>query len=549
MSENENHEQGSAPESPDDVIRIPTAVVDGTPVDMSAPIVDSVGQAIDTAEAASSITPVPADEPPLEAPEESFVHIERRLGANPNAEQTRAVREPLKPGTRVTPDSALSILGVDIPELNHLADQNYKNSDFVSNESGANWLERVVEAQRFFHQGQALLGSLQRPDSMWRQSVTSGGQQLTAGLPRFEGAEGGSKLTGDHAVMKMQAVLGIGAIVRVPLWHSGLWVCLKAPTEAALLELDRRIAAEKVLLGRVTNGLLFSNTSVYVTSYLVNFALAHVYEASYKFNKTEELKAKIKISDIPTLLWGLIGTIYPNGYPFHQPCVTDPSVCTHITEELLNISKLSWTDDRALTDFQRGLMARKTSKFTDIELARYEEEHGFNKLATLELKSGLTAQLRVPNLEQYEQGGADWVDGIVQQVDQAFGGTIKGEERNTFIMEQGQITALRQYAHWVDKLILNGEDTIEDTGTIQNVLATMTADEEIFNNFFTGIGKFMDATTISLIGIPKFNCPKCGKPMTAEEKAHPHLIPLDVQNVFFTLLAHRINKVLRLSQM
>lgn len=493
----------------------------------------------------------PADEPVAQdqtpVAEEGFAHIERRLGVNPLAELTREVREPLKPGVRVTPDTALSILSVDIPELNLLADQNYKNSNFVNSEQGEEWLERVVSAQQYFIQGQGLVGSVQRPGSLWRQSVNApGGEQLTAGRPRFEPSEGGTTLAGEHALMKMRAVLGLGAVVRVPLWHTGMWVSLKAPTEAELLELDRRIAAEKIVLGRQTNGLLFSNSSVYVTSFLVNFALAHVYEATYKFNKPEELKSKIKVSDIPTLLWGLVGTIYPNGYPFNQPCVTDPSKCMHITSELLNISKLSWTDDRALSDWQRQLMTRKTAKFTDLELARYEEDHGFVKYATLELKEGLTAELRVPTVEEYEQSGFDWVDGIVATIDQAFGGTIKGEERNQFIIDQGQVTALRQYSHYIKKLTV-GEDTIEDRRTIQDALATMTADEEIFKKFFNGVAKFMDNTTISVIGIPKFNCPACGKPMEDQERKHPHLIPLDIQNVFFTLLAHRINKVLQLS--
>lgn len=475
-----------------------------------------------------------------------------RRGVNPNAVMTHATSVPHK---RPLPPNELHLPlpSADIAEQNQLADRYPNGADIASGVAGEQWLQTVVEAQTMFNRGNALLGSLVRDGSLWKQQIQVGAETLSARRPSFgESAENGEKLTGVQAMLKLQATLGLGAVVRIPLYHTGIWVVLKAPSEAALLELDRRIANEKILLGRVTNGLIFSNNSVYQNSYLMNFVLAHVYEASYKYTEINELKSIIKLTDLPTLLWGLICTIYPNGYPFKQPCITDPTKCQHVVEELLNIQKLSWTDDSALSEKQRRHMLRKTAKFTLDEIKAYQDEHPFTKKGTLKLHERLTAELKVPTLEEYELSGFAWVDGIVKSQDQAFGGTIKGEERNQYIMEQAQVTALRQYAHWIEKLVLHdekGDKVIDDRKTLEESLSMLSSSEEVFTAFFNGAGKYIDSSTISLIAVPKYNCPACGEPMPDEEKKHPHLIPLDVSNIFFTLQGHRISKALQRSHL
>ena len=219
----------------------------------------------------------------------------------------------------------------------------------------------------------------------------------------------------------------------------------------------------------------------------------------------------------------------------------------HAVEELLNISKLLFTDERALTDWQRRLMARKADKFTPEELKKYEEEHNFNRHATVSLTPNIAMELRVPTIADYEQLGFAWVDAVVHDVDQAFGGTLKGEERNDFILERGKITAMRQYSHWIERIVLGGKEIIVDPNTLGEVIATLNGDDEIRKNFFNGIGTYINATTISMVAIPKYDCPACGAPQPEELIKHPHLIPLDVMQVFFTLIVRRITKVLNRS--
>jgi hypothetical protein len=134
-------------------------------------------------------------------------------------------------------------------------------------------------------------------------------------------------------------------------------------------------------------------------------------------------------------------------------------------------------------------------------------------------------------------------------LEDSFGVSLAGQERNAYISEQGRITALRQYSHWVSKVTIEEEEVGDDRDTIEALMGLLSSDEQISKTFFEEVGKYIDDSVLSLIAIPKHKCPACGHEQSSDEKAHPYLIPLDVSKVFFTLLTHRISKALQRSPM
>lgn len=442
----------------------------------------------------------------------------------------------------------LALLNVDMKELDQLS-ENYPKVDGATGEQGRAWLASYLQGLGHLLRGNSLSESVERAEATWRQKVSVGGEEIGAGRPRFGNSASGV-ISGEMALLKATSALGLGAVVQIPLWHTGIWVSIKAPSESALLELERRIANEKITLGRYTSGMIFSNTSIYTVSYVVNFILNHVYDASVKNITQDALKALIKITDIPTLVWGMACAIYPNGYPYLRPCTTNPSECQHVVRGELNLSKLSWTDNNALTEWQRRLMSRRSDKFSDEELKRYEEEHRRGGSHTVALTDEMRVKLRVPTLIQYEQSGFSWVDGIVKLLEGSLGVSLKGKERDDYITDQGRLTALRQYTHWVDRVELN-EDTIEDQETLELLLGAMSSDEKLATKFFEEVGKYIDNSTLSLIALPKYDCPACGGEQHGDlhGNVHPHLLPLDMVRIFFTLLDQRIFKALTVRQL
>lgn len=475
------------------------------------------------------------------------------LPPNERVEMTSPTSSPIsdKVKAKFTDFEKLGLISTPIEEFNRIVDE-IPNIDLTSSESGQKWFDIFSTGQLYLMRGNAIMGALERPDSLWRQSVKNGGEELRAGRPRFgDNPDPSNLISGERAVLKLTASMGLGSIVQIPLWHTGIWITLKAPSEAELLELDRRLAMDKVVLGRMTSGLVFSNSSVYLSSYLINLALSKVYDATVKDLNLQALKETIKLTDLPTLIWGMACSIWPNGYPYEQACTVDPSKCQYVMSELLNLTKLSWTDNRALTEFQHKHMANRNAKVTPDALKRYQEEHKFQDNRVFDLNDGaVSVELRVPTLAEYEQSGIEWVDTIVNQTDQAFGTTMTEQERNEYIVNQGKATAMRQYGHWVERLVMADDGGIVvDRSTIEQTINALSADGVIQQKFFDAVSKYIDRTTISLIAIPRYECPNCHKDPAADAKAHPHLVPLDVATVFFTLLGHRRAKVIQRSAM
>jgi hypothetical protein len=469
----------------------------------------------------------------------------------PNVTLTYKTTEPFKNNFRPGPDGSLTLLSVSMSELEKMG-ENRPLGLAGNDEKTITWARAVAEGSRHVAAGDGLRPSTSREDSHWRQNVKSESLELQAGRPRVGEDSGGDKLTGLAAKMRMQAILGAGSPIRIPLWHTGIWVVLNTPSEGSLLELDRRIGSEKIILGRSTNGMIFSNSSVYTTSMLINAILSHVHDATVRFSDPMELKKIIKITDIPTLIWGFMVSVYPGGYPYQQPCTFDPGVCTHVIEELLNLHKLQWTDDRALTESQRKLMQRRNSKFTPEELAKYEQEHRYHQHSSTKLHPLLSMDLKVPTIEEYEQIGFQWVDDMVRAVDRSVSGALKEDERNQHIIEQAQTSYLHQYSHWVKRLTIHsdkGTEVIDDRESLNDSITVLVGKEDISNAYIEAVGKFINDSTISLIALPKVNCPACGKPMSADEKAHPHLVPFDVMSSFFTVQSQLTSKVLSRSTM
>lgn len=508
---------------------------EGKPVDETA---------IPSAPEAPAEAPVPPQEPAAPAPT-----LEAPVAAHQNVEVSAACKTPLKEGQakKLISDDYLDILQVSLPQFNYAVAQ-YPNMNVAKGAHGQMWANSLQASIQHHVIGGTFDTSLTREDSMWGQVVEHEGDRICAGRPSFGGADSGP-LTGERAIIKTTALMGLGALVQVPLWHTGIWISFKAPSDASLLELERRIAEEKVNLGRQTNGMVFSNSTVFLMSYLLNFAFKHVYDCSLPDLRLEALKAKIKITDIPSIVWGLACTIYPNGYPLAQPCVDNPEKCQHVAHELLALNKLLFVDNKALTTFQRKLMTKRRNRFSDEELERYQQEHTRGGERICKINDVVSLRLNVPTIQQYENSGFSWIEGIETMMVESFSQNLRGDERNEYMFEQSQVTKLRQYSHWIDRvLVSSGEDkveTIEDRETIEELMGRMSANQDFATSCLEEISKYIDDSTVALIAIPMYNCPECGASQVPKDSPNPYLIPLDMARIFFTLQRQRLSKALR----
>jgi hypothetical protein len=498
---------------------------------------DDVVQQQPVAEEAPVVEPVLA-EAPAATPEEDSTELGFKP-VEPRPDSTTVVQqfETFQPLDKKGWSDNLEFLPIPSETKERAADilSSMPNLTVSNTPRGVEWERFLDAAENVGTYDDAFVDTVEREGSQYRQAVESERGLLGASVPRFHEKEG-AKLVGQQALLRIRALTGLGTIIQIPLWHSGFWITLKAPTDSDLLELNRRMAEEKVNLGRYTYGLAYSNTSVFYTAWVMDFVFANVYECSLK-DRTN-LEQKISALDIPILAWGLACTIWPSGFQYAKSVLDQAGGAERVIKEKLSIGRLHWTDTAALTPWQIAHMAnRHAGTITDDLLVRYRAEFTRGQGRKIQLNDNIAVTLRVPNVEQQLNSGQAWINNIVAMVDRAFGLPPEAEQRNRYIDEQGRATNLRQFGQWIES-IHPGSNVIDDADSINEAIDVMSSSPEMRDAFFKGVRRFMEDSTISLIALPVTEAVEA-KPLPR----FPHLIPLDVLSTFFILLVQKVRLI------
>lgn len=460
---------------------------------------------------------------------------------------------------RVPAADAITLPAVGVAELNKLMGRTTEEEmkAMLETPEGVAFLRRLADAQSHVMMGEAFDSCQHQADSDWQRRTDYNGERLGIARPRFTDDSAGGKLTGQAAMVRMQQATGMGALLRFPLWHTGIWITLKAGGDIELLELDRQINTSKTSLGTASYGMVYSNTSVITADHLIHSILQRVYTTTAPDSDPDELLKLIDVRDWSTLIWGALCTQYPDGYPYERACVAGFKKCDHVVSETLQLHKLIWTNQRRLTTGQKKHMSIRTGKRTAEELRLYRE--GFvNPETTIKINSDITVILRSPTMAEYLEAGHDWIDSIKDSVDASFGGTMSAAERDQEIIKRARTSAAAQYAHYIERIVIRNPKAstpnfVEGVEDVRQMLTVLSGDEQQRDTLLSAIGKYIDDSSISIVAIPRYECPKCKTDQglvpgrdgeLVDPKKHPYLIPLDMLGLFFTITARRITRVL-----
>jgi hypothetical protein len=424
------------------------------------------------------------------------------------------------------------------------------NVDLMDSEKMVQWAKSVSDGQNTTTFNEAFVSTLEDPEADFQSEIDVEGTKLGPREPKFKSISN-QILKGERASIRVMSFMGLGSLFQTPLWNSGIWLTFKPPSETELVELNRIIISDKIKFGRQAYGLPYANTSSYMVERLVTFALDHVYDSTLDMSKLGDktLKSLIHVQDYPSILTGLMAALHPRGFQYRRGCVNDPEKCNHVVEELLNLSKLFYTNNRALTDKQRSYMFNRQSSVKSVlDIQNYQQENPKLSTKRITFNKGaydeISMTLKSPSIADYIAAGYQWIGELVDFVDTSLGKDPTTNERNTYITRHGQATAMRMYSHWVSNIEMGG-NTIEDAATINTTFNVLSSNDTLRNNFYKEVQKFINETTITVIGIPVFDCPVCG---TSQEVEHEHthhknVIPLDAAQLFFDLLGQRLKRL------
>ena len=474
--------------------------------------------------------------------------------------------------SNMSKDDVERLLMINMPSKNNVSESNALDDDTPASEitdKQASWTIRVGDSSYLNANSNDIHPELYSEKALnerkeWGQYLVSpSGDKLALNSTSLDFRATGP-IKGSAAVSKVRAMLGLGNLIKVPLWHSGFWVMLNTPTEAEVADLFRAINTDKIQLGYATHGLAFSNLSGITSDNIVDFVLRHIEMHSIKDvanNDIDKLKETILVQDINLLVWGIVCTMYPRGFQYTRQCMNIPS-CHEVISEILDVRRLLFTDRTALTPEQLTHMskARARSSVTMDEVKKYQKS--IDRLHTSKVKivegainnkgnCDMYVVLKSPNLQEYINATNAWVDNV-QALAENTAGLKTENEKLEYIETRARATKARQYAHWVESIIYDNklddddekyETTIEETEDIATILGEVVSmKSEYIDALIDKVVDYINHTTISIIGIPTYYCPKCNEVQEVDNKLprFVNFIPLDVISLFFRLLVQRM---------
>lgn len=382
-----------------------------------------------------------------------------------------------------------------------------------------------------------------RPTADWRQTVDVPDKGVVnINKPKYK-EDGVEHVSGRKAYQRIRSLLGAGSLVQVPLWHSGFWVTLRAPSDSHLIELHRRMNEDKIDLGRRTLGLALSSEQCYQVSWLFEFCMDYLYESSAEFEGQRDLMRKyIKAADLNQLLWGMASVIWPRGFSYFRSLTTNDGITgSKSIAGILDIGKLSWTDRNLLTASQKKHMGLRQMRVHTIDsIERYQAEFDLYEGRNVQVNENVSLVLSPPSIEDLVEKGETWIASIVKMIDETFTATAPDPTtRNDLVNLHSRAALMRQYSAWIKSVKASGqvytaEDVINDT---LEALSSMDTNNAIRNRLESEVRKYIDDTTVSMIGIPETD----GK--NTKIPRFENIIPLNVIQTFFILLVQRVRRL------
>lgn len=383
--------------------------------------------------------------------------------------------------------------------------------------------------------------AINRDGSEWVQYLEHEGKPIRAGKPNLP--------KGADPVQRIRYATGMGGVFNFPLWHSGIWVSLRTPTQVRYFNLIREVFNQKVDLGRASNGMIFSNTNAYTINELMEFVMDHVVTSTFESSDPESLMSVIDIRDIPTLMMGMAYTMFNRGYDYQQQCIVDND-CNHVEQGEINLGRTFYVDRKSFTTEQKSFMASPVKR-TRSELEQYQSMFKYDFDRTFSLDGDIMVRVGPCSLAKFRDVGYYWVQSITNAAQETFSANMTLEKRREHIFNTAIAAGICQYAHFFESVVTTDGETeteidIEDPSNLVGVLSALQDDPTNATKMYEAVANFWKYGIHSFVGIPRYECPACKQTPTIveDEGNNPQLIPIETVSVFFTLLVLQQQRII-----
>lgn len=443
--------------------------------------------------------------------------------------------------------AALSILPTTQEDL-----MAFKESADNASGEDINWLIATQAASNASFPGSGMIEAAIRRGAKWKGVLSNTEEGNHTPLCDHRTAykifeQPGTKISGQEAIEMFIAGTSLGRPVTIPLWRSGFWVKLRAPSAAYLADIDRAIAFSREEVGLEIFGAIGANDRLIFDEILIDAALKLVTETNIPIaNNPLELKEYLSFFDIDTLIWGMAEAAFPDGVEIAIPC---PS-CRHVSHVKANLLRMRFVDESRLTAKQIRLMSKGISyKLSAAELKSYQEEFEILDTQTWEWNKR-TFSFKSPTVEQYLTIGREYITAVGRSLTEI----LRDEINDDYHRGQAMKSILNteetcRFTHFIREVKVpnsNQKGSADNYGVINNpsdilqVMRTVSGDYEASNDLIVAINDYINDAATSLIGFPNVPCPSCKKFYLSKTGAETIIVPFNPAVGFFILAQHKI---------
>lgn len=424
------------------------------------------------------------------------------------------------------------------------------SDQYVPKKEDMGWYEGLVLGLHYTNNTDCPIGATEREGSKWTQGIYGNdkNQLLRPGRPA-QRLEKSKRYTKEELITYLSRKSGGGGTYDVFLPTSGLWVRLREPSLAEVVAMLTEIDQTTVKVGMQTKGLMFSNASAVPANAVTALALSCVINANVNFTTPTDLEELISVLDEPILQHALAAVMHPDGFDYKVPCIADITNCSATIEFKAIMSSIVWYDDLAFTAEQRKLAGRRFSRIsTKEEILAYKEQFsiGNDKIFWFD---DIGVKLSIPSVYQRRVYVDEWIEALTDMTSGAFNESPDGPNRRAYIERLNEATKAAQFGQWVKGIYERSEEALtedemlitDDPDIIKEFLSNVLSRENNIERFFEAVTKFSNESIVGIVAMPSHQCEVCkGNQGSALNDRFPHLVPIEVLPVFFTLAGQKV---------
>ncbi len=442
-----------------------------------------------------------------------------------------------------------AVVGVTTQKFNQ-AEQRGRNPKLTVLEASMIDIQVDAVGSKMMHEFQYVAGA------NWSQGIKTPTATMPLIVPIKNPNYGDSKYVGSDAVPLIQNRMKIGSTLGVFLPHTGIYFIIVSPTDGELLDTLSVINTQRIETLRASSGILMGNSNYYIYRQVLNLFLSSITNCSFRSWNREQLTELIDERDINIIATALMASVYVDGYEYTQTCglrlkddetLTDEEraqnppdeVCDHRSEFLADLMRTVFIDNSRLNEFQRNIAVSAIHPRSLEEIKDYQQQHYLGYRKSYEITEGIEFIYRAQNIKVSMEAGEKWIGEISQIVDSIITFKNDDEERNMMIDHRINLARIREFSHWVDDIVVDGQ-SLGDRAKINALLNSLSRNDTVMRKVSETLGEFQRLSMIAITAIPRAKCPTCQKTDTKDLDISKHLIPQDAVSRLFTLVRQRV---------